>query len=855
IPITYESLAKIATLAGQLGVPADRIAAFTETVAKTSAVTDLSVEQAATAFGRLDALIPNVRGQYDRLGSSIAKVGVNSVATESEIVNISTQISSMGSFAGLTAQDIIGLSGALASVGAQPELSRGTITRVFTVMSRAVASGGDALDRFAEISGVSSAEFAATWGTDAFSGTFLKFMDGIKAKGGDAVGALNELGITSVRDVPLLLRLANAADSTGKAGALLAQTIGDANQGWAENIELQRQYEIIAGTVAAKTEVLVNNFNLFLQALGAPMLQSLGDVIDLMTDLTKTATDFVASDFGGSVARTVVVLTALLGVLALAAGAMALMGASSIGVYQALLFLSAQSPVATAAILGTAGAAKLADGSLKASAASATAFSRALKALSLIGLALVLPDLLTSGGNAIADQVDKVTGATRDWSTALKRLSEDTAFFGASGFDIKSNPLANFFLTVPWDQTTRDLQFLNDELEKTASLGDFGKVAAGLTEISKASGQSLEQIIGGSELEKILDGAQVKMRQLADGTIELVNAQGGATGSTTDVAEAIATMEANAEAAQGALDEMKQALDEIAGTQISASAAADQLQSAMNRAWEQFNEGGIAIDGLDDKSIAFRDTLRDMEQKARDAGVAVAENGGDTEQAVGSWQRGRDSIIDMLTAMLGSRDAAVAWADQNLGSAGEVASALDGVTKSVNNIPKNPHINLTAETWGAQAAIEDFINRNNGRSLTIYQDIVTSSATNWQIPKGVKRAGGGSVWGPGTATSDSILAHLSNGEFVIRTQAAKAIGYGKLDYANRYGKLPAFAGGGQVGGGGGGQTVSSEIDLGPRTMRALSRQVVNMIAIDQNSIADAANAGNARGAWRGGKRR
>ena len=799
IPITYESLAKIATLAGQLGVPADQIANFTEVVAKTSAVTDLSVEQAATAFGRLNALIPNVKGQYERLGSAIAKVGVNSVATESEIVNISTQISSMGSFAGLTAQDIIGLSGALASVGAQPELSRGTITRVFTVMSRAVANGGAALDRFANVSGVSAEEFRSTWGTPAFSATFLKFMDGIKQQGGGAVSTLNELGITSVRDVPLLLRLANAADSTGKAGALLAQTIGDANQGWAENIELQRQYEIIAGTVAAKTEVLVNNFNLFLQALGGPMLKSLGDVIDLLTDFTKTATDFVSSDFGGSVARTVVVLTALLGVLALAAGAMALMGASSIGVYQALLFLSAQSPVATTAILGTAGAAKLADGSLKASAASATAFSRALKALSLIGLALVLPDLLTTGGNAIADQVDKVTGATRDWSTALKRLGEETAFFGQTGFDIKSNPLANFFLTVPWDQTTRDLQFLNDELERMASVGDFSGVAKGLTEISKASGQSLEQIIGGSELEKTLGNAGVKMEQLASGYIRVKDASGGAASGGDSVSSSINRIESAAESASGALDEFKADLEGIGSTQMDAAAASDALQSSVNAAWAAMAEGGITLEGIDAASIGFRGSLREIETNARNAGLAIAENGGSVEEATAKWQTGRDEIINMLTSMLGSRDAAVAWADANLGASEDVANAMATATRAVESVPDSKTIFLYADTGPAQTAINGFITSNTGR--TIMLRVMTDGGQGYSFDGGNQyaRAGGGSVFGPGSSTSDSILAKLSNGEFVLRTAAAKAIGYGKLDYMNRYGKMPAFAGGGQVG--------------------------------------------------------
>lgn len=45
-------------------------------------------------------------------------------------------------------------------------------------------------------------------------------------------------------------------------------------------------------------------------------------------------------------------------------------------------------------------------------------------------------------------------------------------------------------------------------------------------------------------------------------------------------------------------------------------------------------------------------------------------------------------------------------------------------------------------------------------------------------------AEGGRVEGPGTSTSDSIPAMLSNGEYVLSAQAARSIGYGALDALN-----------------------------------------------------------------------
>lgn len=57
---------------------------------------------------------------------------------------------------------------------------------------------------------------------------------------------------------------------------------------------------------------------------------------------------------------------------------------------------------------------------------------------------------------------------------------------------------------------------------------------------------------------------------------------------------------------------------------------------------------------------------------------------------------------------------------------------------------------------------------------------------------------GGPISGPGTGTSDSIIARLSDGEFVMRSAAVNAIGIDRMAYINRTGRLPGFAEGGSV---------------------------------------------------------
>jgi len=84
----------------------------------------------------------------------------------------------------------------------------------------------------------------------------------------------------------------------------------------------------------------------------------------------------------------------------------------------------------------------------------------------------------------------------------------------------------------------------------------------------------------------------------------------------------------------------------------------------------------------------------------------------------------------------------------------------------------------------------------------------TTAGTNIQPLELPAFATGGYVSGPGTGTSDSIPALLSNGEFVVNAKATSK--YGSVLEALNDGDIGAFASGGQVGGSsGGGSDVKS----------------------------------------------
>jgi len=80
-----------------------------------------------------------------------------------------------------------------------------------------------------------------------------------------------------------------------------------------------------------------------------------------------------------------------------------------------------------------------------------------------------------------------------------------------------------------------------------------------------------------------------------------------------------------------------------------------------------------------------------------------------------------------------------------------------------------------------------------GQPISIQAQIATASA-----PAVDGYASGGRISGPGTGTSDSILARLSNGEYVVKADAVRKYGTNMLDNLNGM-RLPKFADGGMVG--------------------------------------------------------
>jgi TP901 family phage tail tape measure protein len=310
IPKTFAEVSQIATLGNQLGVAQGDLVEFTKTVSEFSVTTGISVEATAQAFGLLGNLLQVPVAQFKNLASSIALVGVSSVATEPQIIAVAQQIAAAANGAGFAADEVIGLSGALASLKVSPEQGRSSLTTYFGVLNKAVAAGGDDLEKFATITGYTAQELdslvrSGTGGEEVFT----RFLKGLNSS--DSVGvtkALDDLGLAG-------LRVDNTFRRLSQNPGVVSSAFKDANDGFVSGTEASRQYALVADDLNEAFIMLSNSVNNLIGQLGQDMVPAISMAATELKNLIKDVTDFSATSFGKGVFTFITALSALTGIL------------------------------------------------------------------------------------------------------------------------------------------------------------------------------------------------------------------------------------------------------------------------------------------------------------------------------------------------------------------------------------------------------------------------------------------------------------------------------------------------------------------------------------------------------------
>lgn len=323
IPLTFGDLTTIGALGAQLGIADGDIAGFAKTVAQFAATTNVSVESAAESFGALGNLLDISADKYDNLGSSIAFVGINSAATETQVLSVVTAISAVATSAGMSEDYVIGLSGALASLKVPAEQSRGALTRVFQEINRAAVAGGEDMARYAAIIGTTTEE-ATRLATTDIETFFNKFLAGLGTMDTQQLTqALDALSLSDIRVTNTLTRLSQNLDVTN-------ENLSNAAYGFENAGLISELYGKKVEDLASKLQLLQNSASELGAVIGGVFSPIVASVVDGLTDSIQSLTDALDTEAGqrfvaivGSVAALVGALTLLASKAALARAAIA----------------------------------------------------------------------------------------------------------------------------------------------------------------------------------------------------------------------------------------------------------------------------------------------------------------------------------------------------------------------------------------------------------------------------------------------------------------------------------------------------------------------------------------------------
>lgn len=347
----------------------------------------------------------------------------------------------------------------------------------------------------------------------------------------------------------------------------------------------------------------------------------------------------------------------------------------------------------------------------------------------------------------------------------------------------------------------------NDELTKFAD------------EIAPAAARA------GIDLQKALQ-TPAGRADLAKAVRDYNSALDSATGKSKAVGAALADLGSQMESDVTQASALKNAMDSLFGVELSQSQATDAWITSLKSLEGQIKKTNGQIHGTSkaalDNRAAIRSSVSALEDKVN-ADAAAGVSGGklvttllhgaraieNQGVAAGASRKEMRAYLDtlgltpknlktiittpgLLTAKqqvqalgklygLTPKEVRTLISQPNIGAA---KGEIDALTKKYNLTPKEVHTLLKAidQASGTIDNVRNKLAGVNGYVATAY--VRTIQQTIRDSGRGQARAEGGQVRGPGTTTSDSIPAWLSDQEYVVRAAAVQHYGVGFFDAAN-----------------------------------------------------------------------
>ncbi|MFI8535327.1 phage tail protein [Streptomyces aquilus] len=490
----------------------------------------------------------------------------------------------------------------------------------------------------------------------------------------------------------------------------------------------------------------------------------------------------------------------------------------------------------SAALSAMTAAAAAAGGGLAGLAAAFGTLSKAAKMNLLavgVGLAVVALSKLSNIGREAPPNVDKLTQSLGKLALTGANTGESARLFGSDFGDLYDkvrnitdpsfvDQVQNGFVKIftfgqvnstASDDAQKALDGIDDSLVNLVKGGkaDLAKIA--LERLSK------EYAKGGHNASKFkaqMDEYNDALK-VAKYEQELVAASMGVFGEqAVAVSEKLATQKRSA-------DGLRQSIQALSDVSRGAFDAQTRFEEAIDKVNESIKNNGRTLDIGTEKGRANRDALSALATATQDAAAKARDNGASWQEVMRIYDKGKKTLVDNATGILGSKEAAEAYvaellkipSDKKTKLAMETEDAVAGLTAfnaAVKKAPnaksvtlktlsataeqtlelfgykvthlKNGKVKVSASTGQALTGIGNVqaaVNALHGKTITIMTQYFTAknpaqlAAAHGRAHGGLAPgyAGGGHavqshpfgglIQGPGTPTSDSIVEMSPSG--------------------------------------------------------------------------------------------
>ena len=329
IPSSTSDLLELAETAGQLGIHGRKdLLEFTQVMAEMGSATNLAGEEGAKSMARFANIMGlDVGKNIRQVGNAVVRLGNNFSTSEKEIMDMSSRLAASSRLVGVTTPEVLGLATAMSSLGIRAEAGGSAMSRVMTRIDKAVAGGGQKLNAFANVAGMTADQFASKWQSSPMDAIqdLMKGLNDVEKSGGNMNAVLEQLGITGIRE-------GEAVKSLAQNHELLGVAVEMSSEAYEHGNDLQEEAAQAAQTLSAYLRMLGNTIGNIAREMFSMFAPKIKEVVKALRDF---ATGWY--DLDESTKKSITSMVAKIGGLLAAVGPVMLIGGRLVSAFSPIV--------------------------------------------------------------------------------------------------------------------------------------------------------------------------------------------------------------------------------------------------------------------------------------------------------------------------------------------------------------------------------------------------------------------------------------------------------------------------------------------------------------------------------------